>query len=70
MDKSILLDGFLNWKYKKFNRRNPSRWLGNPVLEDLYDYTCGPFNSPDPVECFILYEIAKNCNYDIIEFGS
>lgn len=70
MEKSELLQKFLYWNYPKYNRTNPPRWLNDPALEDLYEYTRGPFNSPDPVECFVLYELAKNCNHDILEIGS
>lgn len=70
MDKQELLGSFTDWKYPKYNRTNPPRWLNDTTLEDLYEYTRGPFNSPDPVECFVLYQLAKNCDNDILEVGS
>jgi len=70
MTKSSLLHGIIEWKYPNYNRRNPFQWLENSELQHIYNYTTGPFGSPDPVECFLLYEIAKNCTGDILEFGS
>lgn len=71
MDKhELICSEIIDWKYPKYNRTNPPRWLDNAQLEDLYEYTRGPFNSPDPVECFVLYQLAKHSTKDILEIGS
>lgn len=65
-----MLEDFIGWKYPEYIQRNPSSWLSNPELKNIWDNTSGPFNSPDPVECFILYTLAKNCSGNCLEFGS
>ena len=55
---------------KPFERKNPSEWLDDLSLRELYEETSGPYGSPDPVECYILYELAKNTNGHCLEFGS
>lgn len=70
MDKKELLNSFIDWKYPKFDRINPLSWFDNSILQKIYENTTGPFNSPDPVECFILYQLSKNSKYDVLEIGS
>jgi predicted O-methyltransferase YrrM len=53
-----------------FNQRNNFDWFKESSLKDLYLGTTGPHKSPDPVECWILYNLAKNTKGNIFEVGS
>jgi predicted O-methyltransferase YrrM len=65
-----MIDKFVNWQYKDFTKQNDSNWLDDPYLKNIWDGTTGPSNSPDPVECFVLYNLAKNTQGNCLEIGS
>jgi len=54
---------------KEYSRRNPADWLEGRLLE-LYQGTEGPHGSPDPVECFLLWQAAAAAGGDVLEIGS
>lgn len=51
-------------------QRNPATWLKSKDLIETYIGTEGAHNSPDPVECWMLYNLAKLAPNNILEIGS
>jgi len=51
-------------------KRNPASWLKDPALIEMYTGTEGAHNSPDPVECWMLYNLAKLAPNNVLEIGS
>jgi predicted O-methyltransferase YrrM len=46
-------------------------WLANmPRLSEIYQATEGPYGSPDPFECWMLYSLALCSNGPVVEIGS
>ena len=64
-----MINKIVDWEFDSYQQKNPSSWL-NEELKHIYDNTIGPHCSPDPVECFVLYTLAKNSTGNILEIGS
>lgn len=55
---------------KAYEKKNPPTWLEDERLREIYAATTGPYDSPDPVECFILWSAARKAGGPILEIGS
>lgn len=53
-----------------YERRNPASWLCGGRLEHLHRNTEGPYESPDPMECWMLYRLARAARGNALELGS
>ena len=55
---------------KAYAQRNPVQWLDSERLREIYTRTEGPYGSPDPVECYLLWLAAGQANGNVLEIGS
>lgn len=53
----------------KYETKNPPDWLKGD-LHTMYVGTEGACGSPDPFECYLLHELAKQTEGNALEFGS
>lgn len=61
---------FIMPRRHNFVRRNPPAWIADDNLRNIYVNTIGPWGSPDPVECWILYKLATLSKGNLLEIGS
>ena len=70
MNLNKFIDDLVNTEAYSYSKVNKSEWLKDEELISMYDQTTGPHKSPDPVECWILYNLAKLSDGNIFEVGS
>lgn len=64
------IDGFVMAKRPSFVKKNKPSWITDINLSNMYTATVGPWESPDPVECWALYKLASLTKGNILEIGS
>ena len=53
-----------------FSKRNKPDWITDESIRSMYTGTTGPHASPDPVECWTLYNLSLLSKRNILEIGS
>ena len=64
------LNSFVNLDKYDFSKKNKATWIPDEDIREIYLKTKGPHASPDPVECWILYNLSLLSEGNILEIGS